>query len=201
MLTNDAEAFLSARTLSEIADLAIDDLERQCLGQGEQLAASMADWVKVEVSRIDGSHRLCAVCLGGATLVSRGWIRPGDAELLTEIRQRGADTVVSEHTGEDVFVRVCALDRIRELNVADAMETAFEGDLDTEDQEARRALCDRLDKDLTRESADNRLDPERLRRYGTNHLAEKRKLSTAEVTESIRFFRKVVIPRLRKAGL
>ena len=213
------DAFLNAKTLAELTTLSIDDLEAQCLGPRSRMKALMADWVKVETARNragETRYRLCGVCLGGATLVNRGWIDPGEPDLLAdihhgwtdpgnpdmlaEIHDRSADAVVSGYP-EEITERVCAIDRIRRLNVGEAMELAFDGDLGGPDRARRNKDCERLEKMFRKADEQNRLDPARARAEGTNQLSGEGEISPADIAEGIRFFRKIVIPALRSAGL
>ena len=197
-------AFMNATSLADITRLAIDDLEAQCLKPTKRMRAAMAHWLKVETNRKRG-YTLCSVCLGGACLVNRGWINPLDHETLARIyreAQEETDAIMLTLPYE-LAERLSAVDHIRNLNVNQAAETLG----DTPDRPNTPELLKRgkkLTETLRRASAENQSEPAKTRDRGTNYLSYEHTfetLSPERLSDSIRFFRTIVIPELAKAGL
>ena len=197
-------AFMNATSLADITRLAIDDLEAQCLKPTKRMGAAMAHWLKVETHPKRG-YTLCSVCLGGACLVNRGWINPLDHETLARIyREEQEDTdAIMLTLPYELADRLSAIDHIRNLNVNHAVETLG----DTSDRLNTPELLERgkkLKETLKRASAENRSDPVKTRDQGSNYLSYEHTFETLtpeKLVDSIRFFRRIVIPELAKARM
>ena len=193
------DAFMNATSLTDITRLAIDDLEAQCLKPTKRLGASMAHWLKVKTDRKHG-YTLCSVCLGGVCLVNRGWINPLDhVTLATIYREAQEETdAIMLTLPYGLAERLSAVDHLRNLNVNQAAETLG----DTPDRPNTPELLKRgkkLTETLRRASEENRSEPAKTRDRGTNYLSCEytfETLSPEMLADSIRFFRRIVIPEL-----
>ena len=193
--------FLKTETLAQTTELAIADLETTCVGPSRSLEAMMAQWIDVRPNGDDATtYKLCGVCLGGASLVSREWLDIESQHLLEDVYQHGTDTVM-EMLPRELTSRMTAMDHIRMLRVTRAVDEFDQNEYSTADWQKLAKVCDQIQTKLTRASYAAQEDPDKRRETGTNHLWKDSQLTQRELVESIRFFRKIVSPELTKAGI
>ena len=193
--------FLETETLAQTTRLAITDLESQCVGRSRTLKAVMAHWIDVHATGDEGaSYKVCGVCLGGASLVTREWLDLENQRLLENIYEQGTDSVMMM-LPQELTDRMTAMDCIRELRVTEAMQAFSRKEYAEGEWQQLTEVWGRLETSLKTASAAGRQDAAKRRETGTNHLWKEDKLTQRDLVESIRFFRKVVIPGLAEAGI
>ena len=193
--------FLETETLAQTTRLAITDLESQCVGRSRTLKAVMAHWIDVRAAGDEGTtYKVCGVCLGGASLVTREWLDLENQRLLENIYEQGTDSVMMM-LPQELTDRMTAMDLIRELQITDAMRAFSRKEYAAGEWQQLTETCGRLETALKTASAAGRQHAAKRRETGTNHLWKEDKLPQRDLIESIRFFRKVVIPGLAEAGI